>query len=138
MGITLHKSGTHPDARGNLGEYYFKYAIYPHENGLGMDTVKRGYGFNYVPVLTDEKSLSVPFEFKGGESVILETVKYGEDGGIVLRFYESLGASADITINYNGREIIECNILEDELECLGMGCASLGFKPFEIKTVKIK
>ena len=138
MGITLHKSGTHPDARGNLGEYYFKYAIYPHENGLGMDTVKRGYGFNYVPVLTDEKSLSVPFEFKGGESVILETVKYGEDGGIVLRFYESLGASVDITINSEGREMIECNILEDELECLGMGCASFGFKPFEIKTVKIK
>ena len=138
MGITLHKSGTHPDARGDLGESFFKYAIYPHANGLGMDTVRRGYGFNYTPVLTDEKSLCVPFDFEGAESIVLETVKYGEDDGIVLRFYEALGASGAIAFNTEGREITECNVLEDELQCLGKGSVSISFKPFEIKTIKIK
>lgn len=138
MGMTLHKSGTHPDARGDLGDSFFKYAIYPHESTLGMDTVKRGYGFNYTPVLTDERTLSMPFDFEGGESIILETVKYGEDDGIVLRFYEAIGASANIKLVSEKRELYECNILEDELEFLGRDTVSIAFKPFEIKTVKIK
>lgn len=138
MGITLHKSGTHPDSRGDLGESYFKYAIYPHENGLGMDTVKYGYAFNYTPVLSDEKSLLAPFEIGGDESIILETVKYGEEDGIVLRFYEALGSTSTIFVNADNKKIIECNILEDEQNILGEGYTSLTFKPFEIKTIKLK
>lgn len=138
LGLTLHKSGTHPDARGDLGEYFFKYAIYPHVDGLKMDTVKRGYGFNYTPVLTDKKLLSLPFDFEGTDSVILETVKYGEDGGVILRFYESLGSTAKISLNANGREIVECNILEDPIKSLGKDSVLIDFKPFEIKTIKIK
>lgn len=138
MGITLHKSGTHPDPRGDVGESYFKYAIYPHANELGMDTIKRAYGFNYTPVLAGQKSLSMPYTFDGGESIILETVKYGEDEGVVLRFYEALGATSTITLKADGKQIVECNILEDELNALENDSATITFAPFEIKTIKIK
>ena len=138
MGITLHKSGTHPDPRGDVGESYFKYAIYPHTNELGMDTIKRAYGFNYTPVFAAQKSLSMPYTFDGGESIILETVKYGEDEGVVLRFYEALGATSSIDLNADGKQIVECNILEDELKLLGNNSAEITFAPFEIKTIKIK
>ena len=138
MGITLHKSGTHPDARGDLGECYFRYAIYPHKNGLGMDTLKYAYGFNYSPVLINRKSLELPFEIIGGENVILETVKYGEDDGIVLRFYEALGGASAINLLTENRQIVECNILEDEEKVLGDSIALISFKPFEIKTIKLK
>lgn len=138
MGITLHKSGTHPDARGDNGEFFFKYAIYPHENGLGMDTVKRGYGFNYVPVLADNKELSMPFEFEADESIILETVKFAEDGGIILRFYESLGATAEMKLYADDKKIVECNILEDEQGSASVNAFATSFTPFEIKTIKIK
>lgn len=137
LGLTLHKSGTHPDARGDNGEFSFSYAIYPHLGSLGMDTVRSGYDFNYAPVRTSYRDLEMPYVIEGDESVVLETVKQGEDGGVVLRLYEAMGASAKISLKAEG-EIILSNILEDELETLGKGGAELSFAPFEIKTVKIK
>ena len=138
LGITLHKSGTHPDARGDNGISFFKYAIYPHLNELGMDTIKNAYSFNYSPVLTARRDMSVPYSLTGDESVVVETVKHGEDGGIVLRMYEALGATANVTISSAQREIVECNILEDEKCCLGKETARVTFTPFEIKTIKLK
>lgn len=138
LGITLHKSGTHPDARGDNGEFFFGYAIYPHEGGLSMDTVRRGYDYNYAPVRTGYKDIKSPFEIIGDESVVLETVKHGEDDGIVLRLYEALGATSSVTLHAQGREILLTNILEDEIAPLGTDRVKLTFSPFEIKTVKIK
>jgi alpha-mannosidase len=79
-----------------------------------------------------------PFEIGGDESIILETVKYGEEDGIVLRFYEALGSTSTIFVNADNKKIIECNIIEDEQNILGEGYTSLTFKPFEIKTIKLK
>ena len=138
LGITLHKSGTHPDARGDKGEHYFSYALYPHEGGLSMDTVRRGYDFNYAPVRTGHQALKTPFTLSGEGSVILETVKHGEDDGIVLRLYEALGATSSVKLTAPQKELILTNILEDELDPLGAGEVSLTFAPFEIKTIKIK
>ena len=138
LGITLHKSGTHPDARGDRGESYFSYAIFPHEGGLSMDTVRHGYNFNYAPVRTSHRDLASPFTLSCEGSVVLETVKQGEDGGIVLRLYEALGATSSAVLTAPQRELILTNILEDELEPLGKEEVSLTFAPFEIKTVRIK
>ncbi len=138
LGITLHKSGTHPDARGDNGEIHFSYAIYPHVGGLSMDTVRRGYSFNYTPPRTGRQELKVPFSITPDSTVVLETVKHGEDGGVVLRLYEAMGATSAVTLTAEGRELMLCNILEDEREVLGSGEATLTFSPFEIKTVKIK
>ncbi len=138
LGITLHKGGTHPDPRGDVGVKYFAYGILPHTSGLGMETVRAGYGFNLVPVYTSRKELSCPFEFSGDGSVVLETVKQGENGGTVLRLYEALGDTSHITLSANGKKIVLCNILEDEKDVISdSGSASLTFSPFEIKTVKI-
>jgi alpha-mannosidase len=137
MGLTLHKSGTHPDARGDNGTFSFRYAIYPHGGSLGMDTVNAGYDFNYAPIRTAYKDLRMPYAIEGDESVVLETVKQGEDGGVVLRFYEAMGSSASVKLSAEG-EIILGNILEDEVRVLGHNEAEISFAPFEIKTVKIK
>ena len=138
LGITLHKSGTHPDARGDLGEHFFSYAIYPHEGGLSMDTVRRGYNFNYAPVRTGYKDIKAPFEITGESTVVLETVKHGEDDGIILRLYEAMGATSSVTLTSVGKEMLLTNILEDEQKVLGTDRVELTFSPFEIKTVKIK
>jgi alpha-mannosidase len=82
--------------------------------------------------------MKIPFGISGEGSVVLETVKQGEDGGIVLRLYEAMGATSTVTVSAENREIILTNILEDEREILGRGEARLTFSPFEIKTVKIK
>lgn len=138
MGITLHKSGTHPDARGDNGDSSFSYAIYPHEGALGMDTVRAAYSFNYSPVRTAHRGLEMPYGLSTDGTVIMETLKFGEDGGVVMRLYEALGATSSITLTAPDREIVECNILEDEGEKLGRDKALLTFSPFEIKTLKIK
>ena len=136
MGITLHKSGTHPDPRGDEGEFLFRYAIYPHKYSLGMDTVREAYAFNYIPPKTARRDFNLPFAVNGN-SVVVETVKQGEDGGIVLRLYEAMGASDEITVTASGKKVVECNILEDERTSLDSNEVKLKFKPFEIKTIKL-
>jgi alpha-mannosidase len=79
----------------------------------------------------------MPYSITGDSSVVLETVKFGEDDGTVLRLYEAMGATAKININADG-EIVECNILEDEEKTFGSANAEITFAPFEIKTIKIK
>jgi alpha-mannosidase len=138
LGITLHKSGTHPDGRGDNGVSTFRYAIYPHHHALGMDTVREAYGFNYAPVATAYRDLKLPFAIKNSGTVVMETVKYGEDDGIIVRLYEAMGGTSAVTLTAEDREIIVCNILEDDGETLVRGEAEITFAPFEIKTIKLK
>lgn len=140
LGLTLYKSGTHPDARGDEGTSFFRYALYPHRGALGMETVRAGYAFSAQPVRTARQELTAAFTLEGSGSVIPETVKYGEDGGIVLRLYESLGASRTVTVRTPGEHEFElCTILEDTQTRLPRGKqVTLTFAPFEIKTLKIK
>ena len=139
LGLTLHKSGTHPDARGDRGTHFFRYALYPHMGAMGEETVQAGYAFNQLPVLTARRDLQAPFCLDS-HTVIPETVKYGEDGGMVLRLYESLGDSQTVTVSTtDDHEFVLCNILEDEQTVLPFGRQiTLAFAPFEIKTLKIK
>lgn len=137
LGLTLHKSGTHPDARGDVGVSYFRYAVLPHEGSLSMETIRRAYCFNMMPVKTSRKNLQSPFVLTGDQSVVVETVKHGEEGGTVLRMYECLGGSATVTLSAPDRQISLCNILEDEEQPTVKGSLQLTFTPFEIKTVKI-
>ena len=140
LGLTLHKSGTHPDARGDQGTHFFRYGLLPHAGNCTMETVRSGYAFNSQPVLTARQGLAPVFTLEGNHSVIPETVKQGEEGGVVLRLYESMGASQTVTIRTpENHDFVLCNILEDTEKVLPAGnCVTLSFGPFEIKTLKIQ
>lgn len=139
LGMTLHKSGTHPDSRGDVGESRFRFALLPHDGALGMETVRAGYCFNMLPQKTAAKLPEIPFGLFGDPSVVVETVKFAENGGgFVLRMYECLGATATVTLTATDKAFCETNILEDEIRALGSGAVSLTFAPFEIKTVVVK
>lgn len=135
LGITLHKSGTHPDDRADKGTHRFGYALYPHAGPLGVDTVKHGYAFNYRPAEVSAPDLVAPFAFDGGASVMLETVKFGEDGGTILRMYECMGATSTATVTPARGKAYLCDLLED---VIGEAPNILEFAPFEIKTLLIK
>ena len=140
LGLTLYKSGTHPDARGDEGVSRFRFALLPHKGALDMETVRAAYAFNLRPVRTAREGLLPPFTLEGSATVIPETVKYGERGGVVVRLYESLGESSTVTLRTDGvHRFTLCDILEDEVTQLPAGReASLVFAPFEIKTLKIE
>ena len=139
LGLTLHKSGTHPDARGDRGTHFFRYGLLPHVGNCTIEAVQAGYAFNQQPVLTARQDLQAPFSLESC-TVIPETVKYGEEGGIVLRLYESMGATGQVTISTpEERQFVLCNILEDQETVLPAGkVLTLQFRPFEIKTLKIQ
>lgn len=137
LGLTLIKSGTHPDDRADNGVFRFRYGILPHDGSLGMQTVQSGYCFSHRPAITTQ-NIKVPFALSDDSTAILETVKHGEEGGMVLRFYESLGATTELTLTFEKEvNLKHCNILEDVL-CQEKGKQfTLCFRPFEIKTLLV-
>lgn len=139
IGLTLLKSGTHPDARADNGTHYFRYALLPHEGDLGMDTVSAAYCFNNRPVKTARRIRPI-FQPANQNSVIAETVKFAEDKGVIIRLYECLGCSAETEMVFDRPyDLTLCNILEDEQISLPHGnSVKLSFRPFEIKTLKIQ
>ena len=70
---------------------------------------------------------------------MVETVKQGEDGGIVLRLYESMGGRAKVCVSSEKyANITLTNILEDRVETLSdNGKATIELSPFEIVTLKL-
>jgi len=140
MGLTLYKGGTHPDNENSFGTFYFEYAIYPHTGGVSMDVINKGYEYNVMPVKVDKKFKNNLIKDLDLDTVVIETLKFGEDDGIVLRMYESLGKTSTAKIKlFTPKEVLITNILEDELLNLGvMSEINLEFKPFEIKTIKLK
>jgi alpha-mannosidase len=78
-------------------------------------------------------------------NIILETVKPAEDGSrrdIILRLYESMGTHTPVTLTTSlpMEEVVQVNMLEQGQENLKTSedGLQLEFKPFEIKTLRLK
>lgn len=138
MGLTLAKSGTHPDPTAGLGVYEFTYALLPHEGGFSARKVVRpAERLNAPPVWT---SLPVRSPVSGltAEGVLCETVKFADRGeGIVLRLYECERSHAGTELLLSGDYTVsECDLMETPIKELGRGDRfALEFRPFEIKTL---
>ncbi|MBQ8374048.1 MAG: alpha-mannosidase [Clostridia bacterium] len=141
MGLSLLKSGKRPDTVGEAGVKYFSYAILPHEGGFTAEAVTLpAYAFNRKPVKAGVP-VSLPIQGVTAPNIVLETVKFAEDGdGIVLRLYECERSLTNCELTLNGEyEIFESDMLEENLRLLGKGRnLSLGFRQFEIKTLILK
>lgn len=141
MGLSLLKSGKRPDVIGEQGVKYFSYALLPHEGGYTAEAVTLpAYAFNRKPVKANEK-ICLPVREIDAKNVILETVKFAEEGdGIVLRLYECERSLTECTLRLNGEyEVYESDMLEENPRLLGKGCEiPLSFRQFEIKTLILK
>jgi Alpha-mannosidase len=103
-------------------------------------STQKAYEFN--------QPFTVVYGTKGGEAsfmeitnpaVMLETLKWGEDSGIVLRLYETYGVNTCTQIRglLNTKEGIETDLLELN-EYGRVNLDSVCFRPYEIKTILIK
>ena len=141
MGLSLLKSGLRPDIVGEKGTKYFNYALLPHVGGFTAESVVMpAYAFNRPPVDCEE-GIQVPVVGVSEPNVILETVKFAEDGdGIVLRLYECERSRTACQVKFGDEyEIYECDMLEQNLKLRERGTEiSLNFRPFEIKTLMLK
>jgi len=146
--LTLIKSGIFPYPDADQGEHIFTYSLYPHsgdfrKGGVVQEaydlncplegTVVKGTGADSCSILEIEE-----------ENILADTVKLSEDGdGIIIRFYETYGkrTRAHVKLPAAGdASFLECTCMEEEKNLLEEknGVLEILFKPYEIKTIKIK
>ena len=144
MMLTLHKGGTHPDECGDVGVHAFTYSFLPHMGGFAAETVIRpAYELN-MPALAAGGAADLPQLVRvDAPNVIVEAVKLAEDGegALVYRLYEAERSAVTATLTLPGQPLRAelTNLLEEPeapLELEG-NQVRLGFRAFEIKTVKV-
>lgn len=162
MRLSLLRSPKAPDEHADMGTHKIRYAIFPHKGPLGSATVRAGYEFNSPLVLARKpKTMSSdsPITLVGEPSIILDTVKRGEDDEdvstgdlpvrrgkcVIIRMYESLGGKsrAAIKTTWDVKKITKVNLLEDEvpgedeLEKNKDGNYPVVLRPFEVATYRL-
>lgn len=145
INLTLLKSPLAPDMMADKGLQTFIYSVY-FWNGslLESGVVQEAYDLN-VPVMV--------MQGDGGENsliqtnssnIVLETVKLAEDGSgdVILRFYEAMRTrtQCQVTLNFPFSKAVETNLMEEELHPVNSegDTIVLEFRPFEIKTIRLK
>jgi alpha-mannosidase len=144
--ISLLKSGTHPDPRGDNGTHYMTYSFLPHQGSFSVEHVVRpAYELNIPVIPAPAGPDAVPCESLvsvDNPTVIIETVKWAEKGNaFIVRLYEAGKCSGPVTMNVSVPvdTVTETNLLEDpvkEIPCRN-GKISFRIRPFEIKTFKL-
>lgn len=145
IGLTLLRSPKMPDEEADMRVHTFSYAYLPHANNLeNSDVLFKAHNFNSMPVVfeTDlQQTVSQSYiNIKQKSSVIIDCIKPSEDkNGIIIRMYEALGKDAKISLDSKllTKNVSLCNLLENEIE-QNIDTENLKFKPFEIKTIKVK
>ncbi len=144
LGLSLIKSGTHPDYRGDEGMHVFSYAILPHAGGFSVESVVRpSYEFNIpadATVTATGVDLPAALCTVSASNVIVEAVKWAEDGaGFIVRLYEAGNMVSPCTVNFGVpvKSVSECNLLEENREQLELdgGAVSFTMRPFQIRTL---
>jgi len=144
--LTLLKSALAPDMHADQGIQEFTYAFYAWQGCFGQsDLVREGYDLN-APLMTKAGNGGTHSLFTvDAPSVIVETVKPAEDGSddVIIRLYEAMRTTTQckLTTSLSVAEAWVTDMLEEEtlerLECTE-GVIPLTFRPFEIKTVRLR
>ncbi len=129
--------------------HYFTYSIYPHQGNVSQsDVVNQSYSLNYPLYSAVTEGVGEnPDEFSlfsvDKSNIIIETVKKCEDSDeIIIRLFETWNKSTNaafITASLIDKAY-ECDMMEENdapLEIVN-NVIDLSFKPFEIKTIKIR
>lgn len=150
IGLTMLKSAVYPNPEADKEHHSFTYSFCPHDGSLEeSDTIAQAYAFNNPCIAAvkekDGDMLKSGWQFVGTDTdgVIVEAVKKACDSDdIIVRMYEAYNRreTAKLHVSLPVKEAYLTNLLEDEAEKLDVteNTISLKFKPFEIKTVKIK
>ncbi|MCQ2462809.1 MAG: glycosyl hydrolase-related protein [Clostridia bacterium] len=147
---TLLRSATAPNHAQDRERHIFIYSVYPHCAAVHESkVVQESFSLN-VPLETVRAGGSagkLPEEFSfvscNRDNVIIETVKKAEDtDDIIIRLYETWNKKTDCEISFftDIMQAYECNLIEENDEKISFEGKKirLSFKPFEIKTLKIK
>lgn len=162
MRLSLLRAPKAPDAHADMGRHHIRWAILPHQGALGSTTVRTAFNFNN-PLKVCKASADVqasafecPIKLTGDPSLILDTIKRGEDDedvsrgelrkrkgqSVILRIYDSLGGTSKGTIEttLDVKRVWKTNVLEDDGEEIKIegGKFDITLKPFEVGTFRLQ
>lgn len=148
--LSLIRAGTFPNEEADQGTHVFTYSLMPHVGGWREAGVSRqAYDLN-APMearFLAGAAEDLPGRWSAAQcdapGVLSEVLKPAEDGdGLVLRLFEALGGRTYCPIQFpaDTAEAWECDLLEQPVSPLALteGRIQLTFKPFEIKTIRLK
>ncbi|MFF3036803.1 alpha-mannosidase [Arthrobacter citreus] len=144
---SLLRAPLFPDPGADQGRHRFRFSLRP--DATVAEAVQEGYRLN-LPLRTVRASDAgsvAPLAVLTPGSVLVETVKLADDrsGDVVLRLYEALGGhtNAVLTAGFQARTALQTDLLERpegtraQLPRRDDGRWELGFRPFEVKTVRL-
>ena len=144
--LTLLKSAMAPDMHADQGVQEFTYALYVWNGSFAeSDVVREGYDLN-APLMTAPGNAGTRSLFAvDAANVVIDTVKPAEDGSndIVIRLYEAkrMTTACRLTTSLPVAAAAATDMLEREtvevLVCVD-GTVALTFRPFEVKTVRLR
>jgi alpha-mannosidase len=144
--LTLLKSALAPDMHADVGEQTFTYAFYAWNGAFAdSDVVREAYELNLPLMVASGDGGTRSLFAVDTPNVIIETVKPAEDGSddVVVRLYESkrMATRSRLTTSLSVEDAKVTDMLETEtLEDLAVddGSMVLDFRPFEVKTLRLK
>jgi alpha-mannosidase len=149
MRISLLRSTVNPDTEADMGEHWFTYSLYPHEDSWqSAETVRRAYELN-VPLVaraTDSHAGVAPAVSSllsvDAVNVVVDTVKKAEDSdALIVRLYEAHGARGSVTLSFGDTpvSITECDLMEENDTPVSPEGNDVVFNisPWEIRTFKV-
>ncbi|MBN1874401.1 MAG: alpha-mannosidase [Anaerolineae bacterium] len=154
MRISLLRSPTMPDPEADQGEHRFAYSLLPHTGSWDEITIAAAYALNDSSLVwrrPDEHhvvdnpiclSADVPFIAVNQPNVVVETIKWAEDGdGVIVRLYENQRRRGPVALTTSFRlaKAWHTNLLEDNRTALTTDGNNviLYVKPYEIVTLRL-
>jgi alpha-mannosidase len=135
VSLNLLRAPTFPDREADRGIQHFTYAFCPFAAGDLLKVIREAYRLNHPPLAAHCGAFAAAGRVSD-PAVILETVKAAESGeGVILRFYESLGREAVVSVDtaIPHRAVYLTDLVENPKEPGDL--RRLRFSPFEIKTL---
>ncbi len=146
--LSLHKGGTHPDGRGDVGQHVMNYALLPYVGAFSAETVVRAaYEFNQPPTVvlgkvsgkTGQSLLSVD-----AGNLVVEAIKPATDfpGEWIIRLYEAERSAGHAKLQFHRplQQVMRVDLLEQDLADLpvnGNG-VEIAYRAFEIISLKVR
>ncbi len=150
IALTLLRSANDPQPKQDCTHHTFTYSLYPHAGPAAISrVVQEGYSLNcpLYTMFSNAQKGAWPERFSlacvDADNIILETVKRAEDSdALILRLYETWNRATDCSIRF-GRLMemaAQCDMMEENEDLLQVegNRLRLHFRPFEIKTLKVR
>jgi alpha-mannosidase len=145
INLTLLKSALAPDPKADLGVQTFTYALYPWAGSFGeSNVVREAYELN-VPVMVLPGAGGEGSLFSlNAPNIVIEAVKPAEDGSgdVIVRLYEAkhMATGCTMVVGLPIKAAFETDMMEENASQLSSayGKVPLEFRPFEIKTVRLR